>query len=74
MQQNKITSPKELRATLLSSIESVIEGKMTVQQANAVVGLSAELHKSIKQEWDMRCYSAENLTIDNGMIMKLIGE
>ena len=32
----------------------VLEGRVNVSQANAVVGLSTEVHKSIRQEWDMR--------------------
>ena len=69
---NKINKPEDLRRILLSSIESVLEGKMTVSQANAVVGLSGELHKSIKQEWEMRCYAADNMTLENGEIVKMI--
>ena len=69
---NKINKPEDLRRILLSSIESVLGGKMTVNQANAVVGLSGELHKSIKQEWEMRCYAADNMTLENGEIVKMI--
>jgi hypothetical protein len=42
---NKITSPAEHRSLLLSSIEAVAEGRMNVAQANAIVGLSCEVHK-----------------------------
>jgi hypothetical protein len=69
---NKINKPEDLRRILLSSIESVLEGKMSVSQANAVVGLSGELHKSIRQEWEMRCYAADNMHLENGEIIKMI--
>lgn len=71
---NKITNAQELRATLLASIEAVLDGKMTVQQANSVANLSAELHKSIKQEWDMRVYAAQSLSIQDGGLVKMISE
>jgi len=73
MADNKITTPGEHRALLLASIEAVCEGRMNVPQANAVVGLSAEVHKSIKQEWDMRVYAAENLTLEHGRVVKMLG-
>lgn len=72
-QDNKITTPGEHRALLLASIEAVCEGRMNVPQANAVVGLSAEVHKSIRQEWDMRVYAAENLTLEHGRVVKMLG-
>lgn len=70
--QNKITTPAEHRALLLASIEAVACGRMNVAQANAVVGLSAEVHKSIRQEWDMRVYAAENLYLDKGQVIKVL--
>lgn len=73
MQQNKITSPQEHRALLLASMEAVCEGRINVAQANALVGLSTEVHKSIRQEWDMRVYAAENLTLNGGKVMKMLG-
>jgi len=69
---NRITTPAEHRALLLASIEAVAEGRMNVAQANAIVGLSTEVHKSIKQEWDMRVYAAENLCIENGQVVKML--
>lgn len=74
MNTNKIGSSSELRAVLLAAIEGTLEGRVNVGQANAVVGLSAELHKSIRQEWDMRVYAAENLTLANGKLVKLLGD
>jgi tRNA U34 5-methylaminomethyl-2-thiouridine-forming methyltransferase MnmC len=69
---NKITSPAEHRSLLLSSIEAVAEGRMNVAQANAIVGLSCEVHKSIRQEWDMRVYAAENLSLEAGKVVKML--
>ena len=68
----KITSPAEHRALLLESIECVLEGRINVSQANAVASISAEVHKSLKQEWDMRVYAAENLTYDKGRVTKML--
>ena len=56
----KINSPAELRAILLQCMEMVIEGKMTVNQANAVASLSSEAHKSIRQQWEMTLELVEN--------------
>jgi len=67
----KIGSPAELRAILLQTMVGVVEGRCNVSQANAVVGLSGEVHKSIRQEWDMRVYAAENLTIHQARILCL---
>ena len=72
MAHNKITNPNEHRALLLSAMEAVCEGRINVSQANALVGLSGEVHKSIRQEWDMRVYAAENLTIDQGRVIKML--
>lgn len=55
-----IESPADLRRQLLSCISGVLEGKVSVPQANAIAGASAEVHKSIRQEWDMRIYATEN--------------
>ena len=72
MSENKIGTSSDLRAVLLASIDGVLEGRVNVGQANAVIGLSAELHKSIRQEWDMRVYASENLTLQNGKLLKLL--
>ena len=73
MKTLKVTSPQEHRALLLASIEAVCEGRMNVSQANAVVGLSGEVHKSIRQEWDMRVYASENLNLVEGQVVKMLG-
>lgn len=54
-----IKTPEELRRILLDGIVGVLKGEVNTSQAAAVVGLSAEVHKSVRQEWDMRCYAAE---------------
>ena len=56
----------------MATIEGVLEGRVNVSQANAVAAISTELHKSIKQEWDMRVYANENLTLDKGQVIKLL--
>lgn len=58
-----IESPADLRRQLLDSISGVLSGQITVAQANAAVGLSAELHKSIKQQWEMQVYATEHLEL-----------
>lgn len=68
----KITSPQALRAVLLSSIEAVLEGRLSVAQANAVVGLSEQVHSSIRQEWDMRCYAASNFGLQQGRVVEML--
>ena len=72
MRNNKITTPQEHRALLLAAMEAVCEGRLNVSQANALVGLSTEVHKSIRQEWDMRVYAAENLTLEQGRVIKML--
>ena len=72
--QRKIVTASDLRGALLATVEGVLEGRINVSQANAVVGLSSELHKSIKQEWDMRVYANENLSLSAGKVVNLLGE
>lgn len=56
----------------MEAIEAIVEGRMNVSQANAIVGLSGEVHKSIRQEWDMRVYASENITISGGRLIKML--
>ena len=72
MKERKIVNAQDLRGALLATIEGVLEGRVNISQANAVASLSTELHKSIKQEWDMRVYANENLTLENGQVIKLL--
>jgi hypothetical protein len=69
---SKITTPSEHRSFLLSAMEAVAEGRINVSQANAIVGISGEFHKSIRQEWDMRVYAEENITIKGGKVIKML--
>lgn len=69
----KITTPAEHRALLLAAMEALVEGRLNVAQANSLAGLSAEVHKNLRQEWDMRVYAAENLNLIDAEVVKLIG-
>jgi hypothetical protein len=66
-----INSPETLRTALLASIEAVIEGRMNVPQANSVAALAAEVHSSVRQEFDMRCFAAQSLTIEQQKLIKI---
>lgn len=68
-----IRSAEDHRALLLQAMVAVCDGRMSVPQANALVGLSAEVHKSIRQQWDMLVYAADNLTLDPGNRLARIG-
>jgi len=72
MRDNKIQTPAELRAILGEGIVALIEGRINVAQANSVVGFSGEIHKSIRQEFDMRCYMANSMTIEQQSVVKEI--
>lgn len=72
MNNRKIVTATDLRGVLLATIEGVLEGRVSTTQASQVAQLSAEVHKSIRQEWDMRLYAHEHLTIENGRIVKLL--
>lgn len=56
-----INSPEEFRRKLMDTMSALIEGRVSVSQANAVSALSAEVHKSINSQWDMACYAIEHL-------------
>ena len=68
----KLTTPQDHRALLLEAMTAVCAGRMNVSQANALVGLSGEVHKSVRQEWDMRVYAAEHLTIEQGRVVNML--
>lgn len=69
----KISSPSDLRGVLLLTIEGVLAGQVSVPQANSVSSLAEQVHSSIRQEWDMRCYAAENFALKNGEVVRLLG-
>lgn len=73
MKTTEIANPSELRSALLHCVEGVMEGRISVPQANAIANLSSELHKSIRQEWDMRVYAAEHLQYGRAELKKVIG-
>lgn len=68
----KLVNANDLRGALLATIEGVLEGRVNVSQASAVAELSCEVHKSLRQEWDMRVYANENLTLEHGHVIKLL--
>ena len=72
MAERKLKTADDLRGALLASIEALMEGRMSVPQANAVASLSEELHKSIRQEWDMRVYANEHLNLEGGRVISLL--
>lgn len=67
-----LVTGSDLRGALLATIEAVLEGRINVSQANAVAQLSGELHKSLRQEWDMRVYANEHLTLEAGRVIELL--
>lgn len=58
-----IRSASEHRRLLLDAMVALVEGRMNVPQANALATLSGEVHKSLKLEFDILCYGAENLRL-----------
>ena len=48
----KIDNSAQLRAILLQAMTLLIEGKLTVAEANAISNLSAEQHKSLNSSFD----------------------
>lgn len=72
IEKRRIVNGADLRGALLATIEAVLEGRINVSQANSVAQLSSELHKSIRQEWDMRVYANEHLTLESGRVLELI--
>lgn len=64
--KNIITNAEEHRAFLLGMMTRVADGSTSVAQANAVIGLSSEVHKSIRQQWDIAVYAADNLRFGEG--------
>lgn len=72
MEDRKLVTAADLRAALMAAIEGVLEGRVNVAQGNTVAALSAEVHKSIRQDWDMRVYASENLNLAHGKVIKLL--
>ena len=56
----KIDNSAQLRAILLQAMTLLIEGKISVAEANALSNLSAEQHKSLKENWERDIKIIEN--------------
>lgn len=69
----EVTSPAELRSLLIESAKAVLDGRLTVQQANAVSGLSAEVHKSIKMEYVGQVLDTGQYSITDGKLIDSLG-
>ncbi len=67
-----IKSADEHRRLMLDAMVALVEGRMNIGQANALSSLSAEVHKSLKLEFDMVSYAAENLMIGEGNQVMLL--
>jgi len=50
MNAPKVKTPAQHRALLLSAMQAVCERRMSVPLANAVIGLSAQVHENIALE------------------------
>ena len=69
-EQFQIGTAADLRRVMAEAIVGVMEGRVSVPQANAVAALATEVHKSIRQEWDMRVYMVENLTYQQAQFVR----
>lgn len=72
--RHTITNASEHRRLLLDAMIGLVEGKLNVSQANALTGLSTEVHKSIRLEFDILTYAAGNFRIGPGNKVELIGD
>lgn len=72
MEDGKIKTANDLRGLLLASIESVVDGRMSISQGNTVAVLSEQFHKSISQEWEMRVYANEHISLDSARVVRLL--
>jgi hypothetical protein len=66
-----IDDPRKHRAVLLLTMEGLLGGMIDVARANAMANLSSEVHKSLKQEWDMKTYAA-GVSIGPGGCLRLV--
>lgn len=69
----EVTTPAELRSLLVESAKAVVDGRITVQQANAVSGLSAEVHKSMKMEYVGQIIDSGGYNIEGGRLVEALG-
>jgi hypothetical protein len=68
----EVTSPIELRSLLIESAKAVVDGRLTVQQANSVSGLSSEVHKSLKMEYVGQMLDSGAYSINDGRLHKVL--
>jgi hypothetical protein len=64
-------TPNEFRGILIAATQAVIDGRINVQQANAVAGLASEVHKSVRLEIVGQALSDKNIAIEGGQLVKL---
>ena len=69
----EVTSPSELRSLLIASAKAVVDGRLTVQQANAVSSLSSEVHKSLKMEYVGQIIDSGTYDIQDGRLIDVMG-
>lgn len=69
----QVTTPAELRSLLIESARAVVDGRVTVPQANAVSGLSAEVHKSMKMEYVGQIIDSGGYSIEGGRLIEAMG-
>lgn len=69
-----INNAEDQRRLLLDAMVALVEGRINVAQANALANLSGEVHKSIRQQFDMLCYASDNFTIGPGNQVMLVEE
>lgn len=66
MEKVTIKAPEDQRKLLLDAMVALVEGRMNVAQANALAALSCEVHKSIRQQFDILVYAAEHFKLGEG--------
>lgn len=65
--------PIELRSLLIECAKAVVDNRITVQQANAVSALSAEVHKSLKMQYVGQIIHDGSFSIKEGRLLESIG-
>lgn len=70
--KQRSTTPSELRSLLIESAKAVVDGRLTVQQANAVSGLSSEVHKSMKMEYVGQIIDSGSYSVEGGRLIEVL--
>lgn len=75
LRKTVIDGPEKHRTLLFLCMEKVVTGELSVAQANAVAGLSAEVHKSLAQQFENQIYVYENMgmTLETNEIVVIEG-